>query len=77
LIPKGAVNHKEAIDFIVFASDPKCMAVQVFELTIKWGNGMILPPMRQFQGGMDFGSQDERHRLVSSSKKWPDAQTIA
>jgi hypothetical protein len=34
-------------------------AIQLFELTIKWGNGMILPPMRQFRGGMGFGSQDE------------------
>jgi len=28
VIPKGTVNLKEAIDFIVFASDPKRMAVQ-------------------------------------------------
>ena len=28
VIPKGTVNLKEALDFIVFASDPKRMAVQ-------------------------------------------------
>ena len=28
VIPKGAVNLKEALDFIVFASDPKRMALQ-------------------------------------------------
>jgi putative spermidine/putrescine transport system substrate-binding protein len=28
MIPKGTVNLKEALDFIVFASDPKRMAVQ-------------------------------------------------
>jgi len=28
VIPKGAANHKEALDFIAFASDPKRMAVQ-------------------------------------------------
>jgi putative spermidine/putrescine transport system substrate-binding protein len=27
VIPKGGVNLKEAIDFVVFASDPKRMAV--------------------------------------------------
>jgi putative spermidine/putrescine transport system substrate-binding protein len=28
VIPKGTANHKEALDFIEFASDPKRMAVQ-------------------------------------------------
>ena len=58
MIPKGTVNLKEALDFIVFASDPKRMAVQA--------NHIAYAPARK--SAMAFIDDSVRKYLPTTSK---------
>jgi putative spermidine/putrescine transport system substrate-binding protein len=58
VIPKGAVNLKEAMDFIVFASDPKRMAAHA--------NYISYAPVRK--SAMAFIDDSVRKYLPTTSK---------
>jgi len=66
VIPKGTVNLKEAIDFIVFASDPKRMAVQA--------NHIAYAPVRK--SAMAFIDESVRKYLPTTKENAGNALRI-
>jgi putative spermidine/putrescine transport system substrate-binding protein len=79
VIPKGSVNLKEALDFIVFASDPQRMAVQADHIAYapvrKSAMAFVEESIRKY---LPTAKENARNALRSDYKWWStNAQALA